>query len=211
MASALILYRIFRAPSEMGICCILRSQGNIGNVRSFWKIWTFHHRSKDIIACHISYLWLIQLCKIPTQVHDEKGKDRIDERGNRKPLKSYIAVNPMLPECSTTSNSNGTTAPSWGRSSDLFINCSPLRVLPPAAALNRAPGFPSCHCKQAARHASSGSSGCARPPARLRHGGSHPAAAHVPLVHGAHLSDCLCFPLCADSRWDSQLCYVRGR
>lgn len=137
----------------MGICCIFEVEVILEMLDHFKNkvlIWTFHYKSTDIIACLVLYSWLIQLCKIPTQVHEENDKNRIDERRNRKHLKSYIVVNPMLHECSPTSN--WTTAPSWGRSSDLFNNCSPLRVLPPAAALNRAPCFPSCHWKQAAAH-----------------------------------------------------------
>lgn len=39
-----------------------------------------------------------------------------------------------------------------------------------------------------------------RAAARFRHGGDHPAPAHVPLVHVGHLSGCVCFSLRADTR-----------
>lgn len=65
-------------------------------------------------------------------------------------------------------------------------SCSPLPV---PCLRNRQPSSERC--------------GCPLPAARLRHGGSHPATAHVPLVHGGHLSGCLCVPLRADTRWET--------
>lgn len=76
--------------------------------------------------------------------------------------------------------------------------------------LNAALRFPSPQEQDAASRSAVKQQQLSRPAARCRHGRNHPAAAHVPLEHGGHLSGRFCVPLPANTRWDHNVTCARA-